>query len=655
MTRIATAGVVADMKSDIKSRMQSLVFLAEHWGGRAISSEAEWKFEAGRALNSFPGFRAFEWVDPSFRILRTVSAGAGRADATSDPEYFARRKVAIEAARRERGWTLSPTLELQGGGRGFMFCVPVYRGERLTGFIVAVLSHRDFWEDVYQDHAGLGFVTAVFEGNEQVFPPPDEKEEFAWGPWKQDAEIRFPGVAWHVRLQPGPGMLAEMNRGWNESAVLLTGIALSLLLKITTSKSQTAISLANRIRLANLQLENEVATRKKTEAALLASRTRLALIMDIAAEGVVSTNEAQEITLFNRGAEGMFGYGTEEVVGKPLEMLIPERHRAIHQRHFQEFAKSSEATRLMGTPQPILGLRKDGQEFPAQGSISKLVLRDGRVYTVMLRDVSEARRAEEVLRKAHDELERRVLERTAELADANERLRNENAERRQAEAELEQLSGRLLSLQDEERRRIARELHDSMAQTLAAATICINMAQEESSRLSAAARDALASSAASTEECLHEIRNLSYLLHPPLLDGMGLVAALGSLAEGFSKRSRIRVDFAAPPDFGRLPEAVELALFRIVQESLTNIYRYSGSPSATIRLSAAGDDIALEVADQGRGISPDVLDPGTVHGLGVGIAGMRARMKQLGGRLEIDAGPSGTTVRAFLMLPATGS
>ena len=156
MTRIATAGVVADMKSDIKSRMQSLVFLAEHWGGRAISSEAEWKFEAGRALNSFPGFRAFEWVDPSFRILRTVSAGAGRADATSDPEYFARRKVAIEAARRERGWTLSPTLELQGGGRGFMFCVPVYRGERLTGFIVAVLSHRDFWEDVYQDHAGLG-------------------------------------------------------------------------------------------------------------------------------------------------------------------------------------------------------------------------------------------------------------------------------------------------------------------------------------------------------------------------------------------------------------------------------------------------------------------------------------------------------------------
>jgi PAS domain S-box-containing protein len=649
MTRIAAAGIANDIKSDIRSRTQSLEYLAELWGNGPLPSNAEWESEVRRQFGSFPGFKAFEWVDRSLRVRRTFPARAGNIRTTPDPDFLEKRRAAIESARQERGWTFSPSLELPGGGRGFLFCAPAYQGELLRGFIVTVLSHREFWEDVYQDHAGQGFVTTIFEGNEQVFHSPGGGEEYVRGKLQQDAEIRFPGAAWQVRLNPGPELLAEMKRGWNESTVLLMGIVLSLLLKITSSRSQTAIRLANKTRLANLQLEKEIAARKRTEATLLASRTRLALIMNIAAEGVISTNESQEITLFNRGAEEMFGYGTDEVLGKPLEMLIPERHRAGHRRHFQEFGSSSEATRLMGTSQPILGLRKDGEEFPAQGSISKLALQDGKVFTVMLRDVSEARRAEEALRKAHDELEERVQERTAELAEANERLRAENAERRQAEELSEQLSEHLLSLQDEERRRIARELHDSTAQSLAAATIAINMAQAESSGLSAAARDALASGAASLDECLHEIRNLSYLLHPPLLEGMGLVVALGSLAEGFSKRSGIRVDLVVPPDFGRLPEEVELAFFRIVQESLTNVYRYSGSPSATVRLSAPGNEVTLEIADQGRGIPPDIMEPGGgAHGLGVGIAGMRARMRQLGGQLVIETASTGTTVKASL-------
>ncbi len=155
------------------------------------------------------------------------------------------------------------------------------------------------------------------------------------------------------------------------------------------------------------------------------------------------------------------------------------------------------------------------------------------------------------------------------------------------------------------------------------------MVQQESSRLSDAARDALASSAASTQECQREIRNIAYSLHPPFLDDPGLTVALSSFTEEFSKRSGIRVALTVSPNFGRLPIEVELALFRIVQESLTNVYRYSGSPTSTIRLRAGRNEVALEVSDQGRGIHPEVLEHGGgIQKLGVGIAGMRARIKQ---------------------------
>jgi signal transduction histidine kinase len=224
--------------------------------------------------------------------------------------------------------------------------------------------------------------------------------------------------------------------------------------------------------------------------------------------------------------------------------------------------------------------------------------------------------------------------------------------RRAAERALRQLSGRLLRLQDEERRRIARELHDSTAQGLVALLMNLNLVQESAPVLSSTSRRALEESLALCEECSAEIRTLSYLLHPPLLDEMGLASALRWFGDGFSQRSKIQLDLQVSPTVGRLPKDIETTLFRIVQESLTNIHRHSGSPTARIRVSRDPSHVTLEVEDHGKGMPAAILQKSSNGAwLGVGLAGMRERVEQLGGRLEIRSGRQGTRISVTISLP----
>ena len=244
------------------------------------------------------------------------------------------------------------------------------------------------------------------------------------------------------------------------------------------------------------------------------------------------------------------------------------------------------------------------------------------------------RRENEQLRRAEEQLEERVKERTRDLDRTNEELR--------------QLTGRLMQFQDDERRRIARELHDSVGQSLAALIMNLNTVGTDIDRLSQTAKT-VSDSVVLAQEMNKEVRTVSYLLHPPLLDEAGLASALRWYAEGLSQRSKIKVDLDLPDDFGRLPQDWEIAIFRTVQECLTNIHRYSGSPVARIRLARSDSQICLEVQDNGIGISPEKLHEITDAGTpGIGIRGMRERMRQLGGELEIRSDGQGTIVEARL-------
>ncbi len=275
-------------------------------------------------------------------------------------------------------------------------------------------------------------------------------------------------------------------------------------------------------------------------------------------------------------------------------------------------------------------------------------IRDGEGRVVKLlsssRDVTERKRSEEGLKKAHDNLEQQVRERTAELEE-------QVAERNRAEANLRELTARLLRLRDDEQRRLARELHDSVGQMLAAISMNSAVVAAEAG-LSPLARKAVTQNNELIGQISSEIRTISHLLHPPLLDEVGLASGVRWYLEQFAERSNMKVDLELVEDFGRLPRELETALFRLVQESLTNVHRHSESPTARVRIMRSSDEITLEVSDEGKGIPKEKIWEIEMGGAsGVGLSGMRERVRQLGGKFEVRSPGKGTIISARLPLP----
>jgi signal transduction histidine kinase len=231
---------------------------------------------------------------------------------------------------------------------------------------------------------------------------------------------------------------------------------------------------------------------------------------------------------------------------------------------------------------------------------------------------------------------------------ANERLESEVQRRTGA---LQQLSAKLMRLQDDERRRIARNLHDSLGQYLSS----VKMNLESLRRSDTPNKDGeLSSALESVEQCIVETRTLSCLLHPPLLDEVGFASAARWFADQFAKRSGIKVKLDLPDGMDRLPEVAEIALFRILQESLTNVHRHSGSSAVEVRLQASEHEAVFTVRDFGRGIPPGLIQGSQISGnlCGVGLSGMRERVNDLGGKFQIQSGGDGTAIAISIPLAA---
>lgn len=220
-------------------------------------------------------------------------------------------------------------------------------------------------------------------------------------------------------------------------------------------------------------------------------------------------------------------------------------------------------------------------------------------------------------------------------------------------AALEKLSQRLLKVQDEERRRMARDLHDTTGQTLTTLKMTVWALQEKCQESPPATIALISEALKLADQAIGEVRTMSYLLHPPLLDEVGFACAADWYIEGFAKRSGIQIKAEIAKPRVRLPKGVELALFRVLQESLTNVHRHSGTSRAHIRFQEIGDAVVLEVRDFGKGIPEDLLSLNKAGSkIGVGLAGMHERLIELDGKLEMESDGSGTSLRATVPLCA---
>jgi len=333
---------------------------------------------------------------------------------------------------------------------------------------------------------------------------------------------------------------------------------------------------------------------------------RLSGLLDSAMDGIISIDEAQKIIFYNKAAERIFGWQALQVMGRPADMLIPKRLRAQHRGHVKQFGETGVTTRRMGDRTVLLGLRANGEEFPIEASISQLETGEGKLFTVILRDVTE---------------------------------------RQHAQQELAAVAAEAAGVREQEKARIAREMHDELAQSLTTLKMDANWVRDHLDRREEAA-DKLTGMLAVLDTAVGATRRIAADLRPPVLDDLGLVAAVEWLTQGFTQRHRIPCELEIDLSLD-LPEPYATGLFRILQETLVNVAKHAQAQAVRVRLQRARGEIVLSVEDDGVGFSP--ADPRKPQSLG--LVGLRERAKLLHGTLTLVSEPGkGTRVDARIPL-----
>jgi PAS domain S-box-containing protein len=357
----------------------------------------------------------------------------------------------------------------------------------------------------------------------------------------------------------------------------------------------------------------DVTERVRAEELLARSEARLRGILDSAMDAIITVDEHQHIVLFNHAAEEVFGCPRDQAIGAPLAWFIPERFRGRHTEDIKRFGDTHSGSRRMGGgvgARVVMGLRRNGEEFPIEASISQNSQGGQRFYTVILRDVTERAKAEEALRRSREELR--------------------------------QFSIAANTLREQEKSRVARELHDELGQSLTALKIDVGWLKERLASQGGEVAAKLASMQVMLDGTVGSARRISADLRPLMLDDLGLVAACDWLASNFGERTGVNCELTMGGDDLDLPDPYATAVFRVLQESLTNIAKHAEATQVEATLDRDGDEVTLTVRDNGKGFDPGAPRKPNSFGL----LGLRERAYLLGGEATIESMPGkGTTIQ----------
>jgi PAS domain S-box-containing protein len=361
-----------------------------------------------------------------------------------------------------------------------------------------------------------------------------------------------------------------------------------------------------------------------------ATEQQLRLLVEAVQDYAIFMLDADgRVKTWNTGAQRIKGYSASEIIGKHFSTFYSEEDL----KSGKPARELEIAVRDGRVEDEGWRIRKDGSKFWANVIITALKDPHGAVigFSKVTRDFTERMQAERSLQDSKRKLE-------------------------DSEKSLRELSLHLLRTQDEERRRIGRDLHDSVGQYLVGLKMKVDTLKSAALRNQREDSGELAECSQLIEEAISEVRTISYLLYPPMLEELGLKSAVPWYLEGFTKRSGIKTAFEVSPEFDRIPGDLELALFRVLQESLTNVHRHSGSSTAIVRLLTEDQNVILQVIDEGKGTQSKNLEDRTQDWMGtfgVGLRGMNERVRQLGGNLKLSSTEAGTTVTATLPLSET--
>jgi two-component system, NarL family, sensor histidine kinase UhpB len=544
-------------------------------------------------------------------------------DMFSEPVH----RDAIERARDSGATALTGRITLlrkaDGAEQaGFIMYVPVYRGGQLpatrearranlAGFVYAPIRANNFLDMAIRNSLGQ-MSLEVFDGlnpgvdgllfSSDKHSGATETGRATVSPmFNKRLTTNFSGRLWTFDFHAGPDFLAKKER-WDFNLVLVAGGAISILLFVI-------VGLLARTRQIALDVASEV------KAAALEREEQFSGIVRTANEAIITIDESQNIVMFNPAAERIFKLTAKDAIGAPLSRLLPERFREAHRERVTRFAATDTAERQMGSGRELFGLRSNGDEFPVEASISQFHHRGRRFSNVILRDIGVRRRAEQALLTSHEKLR--------------------------------ELSAHMQTVREDEKKHIARELHDDLGQQLTA--LKMDLAGLESMLLDADSGVARRIESINTlvDTTVGAVRRIAADLRPAMLDDLGLTAAIEWLTEDYSRRYAIRMDVVVEGMEMELESTAATALFRIVQEALTNVARHSQASVVTVTIKSDERELFVEIHDNGQGISTADQQKRNSFGL----IGMQERVMLLGGKITISGEPGvGTTI--FIAVPS---